>query len=297
MFDQVSNWGRWGADDVLGTLNLVTPAKRLAAAAAVMTGQTVSLSRTVTPAYEAGNSNPPIHFMIASGVGAPEQGMAVAADWYGIAPHGHALTHLDSLGHLFWNARMYNGRPASRVEQVTGARDGSIEDAGGGIVTRGVLLDLPRALGLEYLEPEHRVSPSELESAEVAAGVTIEPGDAVLVRVGRDVDRAQRGPHDPDRSGTPGLSARCAEWFRERDVALLGSDVAHDPLPSIYRLMEMPIHVLCLVSMGLWLLDNAYLEDLADVVSAEGRSSFLLMLGPLKLKRGTGSAVNPLVLF
>ena len=297
LFDEVSNWGRWGDDDVLGTLNLITPAGRRAAAAGVSSGRTVSLSRTVAPVHSPGNANPPIHFMIASGVGAPESGMAAAADWYGIAPHGHSLTHLDSLGHLFWNAQMYNGRPASRVEQVTGARDGSIEDAGEGIVTRGVLLDLPRALGVDYLEAGYRISPSELDLAEAAAGLTIGPGDALMVRTGRDVDRATRGPHDPDRQGCPGLSARCVKWLRERGVALLGSDVAHDALPSINHPMEMPIHVLGLVSMGLWLLDNAYLEDLAGAADVEGRASFLLTLGPLKLKRGTGSAVNPLAVF
>jgi kynurenine formamidase len=294
MFDTLSNWGRWGEDDKLGTLNLITPEITKAAAAAVRTGRTVSLARTISPKYAPDNTHPPLHFMIASGEGAPAVGSGASADWYGMACHGHSMTHLDSLGHLFWNGKMYNGRPASRVDQATGAKDGSIEDAGDGVVTRGVLLDLPRTLGVSYLEPGYRISPDELESAEAMAGIRVRSGDAVLVRTGRDADRALRGPHLPDEQGCAGLSASCLPWIRERGIAVLGSDVAHDPLPSPYERLAGPIHSVGIVGMGLWLLDNAYLEDLATAAAGAAQWEFWFSMGPLKLKRGTGSPVNPL---
>jgi kynurenine formamidase len=294
MFESLSNWGRWGADDKLGTLNLITPEVTKAAAALVRHGRPVSLARTITPKYGPDNPNPPLHFMLASGEGAPDQGHGVSADWYGMACHGHSMTHLDSLGHLFWNGKMYNGRPASRVDQATGAKDGSIEDAGGGVVTRGVLLDLPRTLGIPYLEAGHRITPRELELAEAMTGVRVSSGDAALIRTGRDVNRAQRGPHLPEQHGCPGLSASCLPWIRERGIAVLGSDVAHDAMPSLYRRVAGPIHSVGIVGMGLWLLDNAYLDALAAAAAEASQWDFLFVLGPLKLKRGTGSPVNPL---
>jgi kynurenine formamidase len=294
MFESLSNWGRWGADDKLGTLNLITPEVTKAAAALVRHGRTVSLARTISPKYAPDNTNPPLHFMLASGEGAPAEGHGHASDWYGIACHGHSMTHLDALCHLFWNGKMYNGRPASRVDQATGAKDGSIEDAGEGVVTRGILLDLPRALGVPYLEPHKRITPDELEVAEAMAGVQVRSGDAVLIRTGRDVDRAERGPHLPETTGCAGLSASCLPWIRKRGVALLGSDVAHDALPSVYKHMVGPIHAVGIVGMGLWLLDNAYLDALAAATAAASQWEFLFTLGPLKLKRGTGSPVNPL---
>jgi kynurenine formamidase len=294
MFDTLSNWGRWGDDDRLGTLNLITPDSAKAGAAAVRHGRTVSLSRTISPKYAPDNTNPPQHFMISSGEGAPAEGHGHAADWYGLACHGHAMTHLDALSHLFWNGKMYNGRPASRVDQSTGAKDGSIEDAGNGAVTRGILLDIPRTLGVPYLEPHKRITAAELEAAEEMAGVRVRSGDALLIRTGRDADRDTRGLHLPDKTGCAGLSGSCLPWLKDRGVSVLVSDVAHDALPSIYQHISGPIHLVGIVGMGLWLLDNAYLDDLAAVAAELSRWEFLFALGPLKLKRGTGSPVNPL---
>jgi len=263
------------------------------AASGVRHGRTLSLARTITPKHAPDNPYPPLHFMIASGEGAPEAGHGAAVDWYGMACHGHSITHLDSLGHLFWNGKMYNGRPADRVDQVTGAKDGSIEDAGGGVVTRGVLLDMPRTLGVPYLPAGYAITPEELEAAETLAGLTVQSGDAVLIRTGRDVDRVQRGPHTPEEDGCAGLSPSCLPWIRDRGIAVLGSDVAHDAMPSPYESLAGPIHSVGIVAMGLWLLDNADLEELADATAEASRWEFLFTMGTLKLKRGTGSPVNP----
>jgi kynurenine formamidase len=295
MFDSLSNWGRWGDDDRLGTLNLITPDLTKAAAGLVRHGRTVSLARTISPKYAPDNTSPPQHFMIESGEGAPAEGHGHATDWYGLACHGHTITHLDALGHLFWNGKMYNGRPASRVDQRTGAKDGSIEDAGNGVVTRGILLDMPRTLGVPYLEGGRRITPAELEAAEARAGVRVSSGDALLVRTGRDAERGARGLYIPTETGCPGLSGSCLPWLRERGVSILVSDGAHDALPSAYEHFIGPIHAVAIVAMGLWLLDNAYLDDLAATAAEVSQWEFLFTCGPLKLKRGTGSPVNPLV--
>jgi kynurenine formamidase len=294
MFKDLSNWGRWGADDKLGTLNLVTPEVIKSAATLVRHGRTVSLARTISPKYAPDNADPPLHFMIASGEGAPDEGQGASMDWYAIACHGHSITHLDSLGHLFWNGRMYNDRPASRVTQTTGAKDGSIEDAGDGIVTRGVLLDVVRLLGVPYLDDRYVITPADLEATEAMAGVQVRSGDAVIVRTGRDADRTARGPHLPNDHGSAGLGPACLPWIHERGIALLASDVANDAMPSPFSLMPGPIHSVGIVGMGLWLLDNAYLEDLADTAAELSQWEFLFSVGPLKLKRGTGSPVNPI---
>ncbi len=185
LFDRLSNWGRWGDADQLGSLNLITPDVVIGGIAAASIGETVSLGRTVTPVHSAEDVSTPMHFIIASGEAAPERGQGFSADWYGIACHGHTITHVDSLGHIFWDGRMYNGRPAARVDQLTGASEGSVEAASAGIVTRGVLLDLPKALGLAYLPRDVSIRPDDLERAEAVAGVRVRSGDALLIRFGR----------------------------------------------------------------------------------------------------------------
>jgi kynurenine formamidase len=296
MARDLSNWGRWGTTDKLGTLNFITDDIRRTAALEVTSGRTISLSRTIVPKASPPDTHAPLHFMIVAGEGGPTTGFHAALDWYGIAPHGHMTTHLDSLGHVFWNGKMYNDRDASRVEQATGAKDGSIEDAGGGILTRGLLLDVPRALGVERLPPGYRVSPHDLEAAATLAEVQIRPGDAVLIRTGRDVPLSSSGSSG-HQEGQPGLSARCMPWLHQHEVALLGSDCAQDATPPSSTVMEMPVHSIGIVSMGLWILDNAYLEELARAVVQQHQGHFLLAIAPLKLKRGTGSAVNPIALF
>jgi kynurenine formamidase len=128
------------------------------------------------------------------------------------------------------------------------------------------------------------------------AGVEVRSGDALLIRTGRDADRDVRGPHLPEKIGCAGLSGSCLPWIRERGVAMLVSDVAHDALPSVYKHIMGPIHAVGIVAMGLWLLDNAYLDDLAAAAAEASQWEFLFTCGPLKLKRGTGSPVNPLAI-
>jgi kynurenine formamidase len=294
LLSSLSNWGRWGPEDQLGTLNYITAESRRAALQTVQTGETVSCSRDISPRQSKENPRPLLHHMIASGEGAPDQGLGVAADWLGLEFHGYSVTHLDSLSHLFWNKQSYNGRPASDVSTVSGAATGSVEVARNGIVTRGVLLDLAGARGQEWLEPGEALRPADLEHAEQEQGVTAGPGDVLLVRTGRDARRAVNGPIHPDHDGVAGLHFSCLPYLHERQISVLGSDAVNDALPSGVSGFEMPVHTVALVAMGLWLLDNAYLDELSRRCNNRGSWEFLAVLAPLLLKRSTGSPVNPL---
>lgn len=289
-FDRLSNWGRFGDDDELGTLNFVTAETRVEAARLVVDGQPVSCSRPISVRLSRENPEPLLHFMIESGDGAPEHGQGAAADFIGLRFHGRAITHIDSLCHFFWNRQTYNGRPADVVRTVTGVGFGSIENARHGIFSRGVLLDVPRAEGVEHLEPGDEISPERLERCAEQTGVRPGRGDVLIVRTGRDaID-------EPD-GRRAGLRADCLPWLHAREIAVLVGDQAHDVRPPRYPAIRNPIHAVGIVALGLWLLDNAYLEDLAKECAARGRWEFLFTTAPLVLQRTTGSPINPVAIF
>ncbi len=216
-------------------------------------------------------------------------------DYFGLAPHGYACSHIDALCHIFHEGRLYNGYPAERVT-AHGALDLAIDALRDGVVARGVLLDPPRAQGRAWLEPGEALRPEDLLRAEEAAGAPVGPGDVLLVRTGRWARRAAEGPWDP-RERLAGLHAACLPWLRERDVAALGSDGVSDVLPSGVEGVRLPIHSVAIVAMGLHLLDNLDLEPLSQACAEEGRSEFLLVLAPLSIPGGTASPLNPIAVF
>ena len=285
---RLSNWGRWGPADQLGTLNLVTPAVRLAALAEVRAGRTISASRPLPTRPSPENPTPVAHHMI----GTATEGYG--ADYVAIAPHGFATSHLDALCHIFADQHLYNGYP---VESVTahGATELGIEHLADGVVTRGVLLDVAGAMGLEALEPGTPVFPEDLEAAERTGGATVRSGDALLIRTGRWRWRTEHGPWDAAAT-LAGLDASCLEWLHEREVALLGSDGVSDVVPSRVEGVMLPIHSVAIPAMGLSLLDNLDLEALATACREEGRHAFLLVVAPLVLRGGTASPVNPIAI-
>jgi kynurenine formamidase len=285
----LSNWGRWGDDDQLGALNLITPEATAAAAALVRTGRRVSCARTLDTTSAADNPSPVTHHM----TGTDTEGYG--ADYLALAPHGFATSHLDALCHIFHEGRLYNGYPTGAVT-AHGASKLGIHHLREGIVTRGVLLDIPALLGHDALEPGTPIFPDELEAAERAAGVTVRSGDALLVRTGRWRWRSVHGPWDAS-SLLAGLDASCLAWLRARDVATLGSDGVSDVLPSRVPGAGLPIHTVAIVAMGLHLMDNLDLDGLATVCAEERRWEFLLTVAPLVLRRGTASPINPIALF
>lgn len=297
-FTTLSNWGKWGPTDQLGALNYITPEKRKQAAALVQEGYAVSLSLPLATQPGPNNPTPVMHLMMQTG--APnEEGMVpvpYSADYFAIAPHGLANTHLDALCHVFHQGKMYNGYPASEVT-AQGARKGAIDALRDGIISRGVLIDIPRLKGREWLEPGEAIAPADLEAAEQAGHFRVEEGDVLFVRTGRHARQNARGAWDGLREGLAGLGAACLPWLHARRVAALGSDGASDVLPSGYEKILLPIHAVAIVAMGLHLLDNCDLERLAEACARRARWTFLLVVSPLVLLRGTASPVNPLAVF
>jgi kynurenine formamidase len=286
-FTSLSNWGRWGADDGLGTLNHITPEVRRAAAAAVRIGRSVSAA---WPESEIGRETQVFSDPTAGGEYA--DGSMVAIENIGFCFHGRDMTHLDSLAHMAWEGKTYNGH---QIEEKVGVEAGAtvldVVEASNGIVTRGVLIDVP-AVVPDY-SPDQPVTVEMLEAAETAHGFTVRAGDAVLVRTGYAQVREANGGSSPEGART-GMDARCLAWLHERDVAVFGSDTTHDIEPFPYEAVPAPFHYVGIVAMGLWLIDNLYLEDLARVTAEVGQHDFLFTVAPLRLEGVTGSPVNPI---
>ena len=288
LYDKVSNWGRWGKDDQRGALNFITPEKRAAAARLAQSGEIVSLSLPLSTKTSPENPQPVQHMMLH--VGAP----VASLDYFAIAPHGLAFTHLDALCHVFRDGKMYNGFSHREVGRF-GARKCAIDVTRDGIVSRGVLLDIPEVKKAEWLEPGDAIYPEDLDAAEKQDGVRVEEGDILLIRTGRHRRRSAKGAWDPRREGLPGLDASCLGWLHERRIAVLGCDAVSDLIPNGYEAdLAMPIHVGTLVMMGVHLIDNADLEALSTACAKHNRYEFLFAMAPLILEQGTASPVNPL---
>ena len=289
IFESVKNWGRWGAEDEAGALNLITPEVRRAASACVRHGRAISCSRNIPVDPAPDNPHPALHMMVAGGDDClvPEIGLESTADFVGIAFHGMASTHLDAFCHVH-----------RKGEKSTGALKNSVMCAKDGIVTRGVLLDMPRALGVPWIEPGQMIDPDQLDEAvQKQGGVEVREGDCLLISMGRDARRDELGPWSPMDPGMPGLHPECVPWLHERSVSVLGSDVVSDviPLPAIEG-WGMPIHECTLVAMGVHLLDNLDLSGLMAACDELSQWDFQLTVAPLRIERGTGSPVNPIAL-
>ena len=290
LFEATKRWGRWGEDDERGALNLLTPERVSRAAALVQDGVTVSCGRRLPTEPAVDNPNPALHHMIHAGDFALEQkGFQWAADFVGVAFHGNSVSHIDALCHVFVDGQMFNGAAAAEVTSV-GARRSSIEVAEHGIIGRGVLLDIPRHRGVEWLEPGDAITGEELD----AVGVDVEQGDIVLVHTGRDRRRDALGPWNTYVDGLAGLDAECARWLHDKDPSVLGSDGVSDVMPGGSPGWPIPIHMCALVGMGIHLLDNLRLDRLADACAERGRWEFLFIVAPLQIGGGTGSPVNPI---
>lgn len=296
--EAASNWGRWGPDDELGTLNLITPEVRRAAAREVVDGVSVSLARTAETVAAVDNQWPFGHAMI--GVGTPvTEGDGLTTGWgadrFEVSYHGFVHTHIDALCHLFHDGRMYNGYPQTLVSPE-GAAKLSVLNMKDGILTRGVLIDVPRLLKVPFLDNDYTIAVEALDRWESESGVEIRAGDAVLFRTGRWAQRDAEGPWDPMKSSA-GVRPEVALWLKERDVALVGSDTAIDALPSRVEGSAFPFHELAIVAMGMPILDSLDLETLSAEAAARKRNTFMLQLAPLAVAGATGSPVNPVATF
>jgi len=285
---ELSNWGRWGKDDQIGALNLITPAKRRQAAALVREGVSVSLSRDADTVTAVDNPDPFEHRMLTTGT-----------DRMGVIPHGVAHTHLDSLAHINYDGVFFNGyNPDADAVMKSGHTRNSIINLKNGIFTRGILVDLPRLKGVPYLEPGTPITPQDIEAWETFANVTVTAGDALFLRTGRWARRAKLGPFDQNRTGSrSGPSASMLPWLRQRDVALLGGDVPPSLAPTDVEGETGAVHDFALVYLGVHIFDNVDLEALAEAAASRKRWEFLLTVAPLAIRGGTGSPANPIATF
>ena len=288
------NWGRWGDKGSAGAMNLIDEQKRLGAIGLVEKGRTVSLSRPfpVTPTAE--NPRPAQHYMQ---VWERPGNSGAAVDYYGLIYHGTATTHIDALCHVWDENGMWDGRKPEDTLTFEGANYGTVDAWSDGILTRGVLLDVPKHRGKPYVTVEEPVHGWELEDIVREQGITLEPGDAVMVYSGREAFSAEHeGIWANSVSGEPrpGLHASCLPFVRDSDMSLLGWDMM-DASPNEYDI-GWSVHGV-IFAYGVALLDNALLEPLANACAEEGRYEFMISINPLNVIGGTGSPVNPIAVF
>ena len=276
---ELSNWGRWGDDDQIGALNLITAAKRVDAARLVETGRVVSMARSMTverlenPDQASANRLPVLVGSVRSVFDMDTEG-GYFWERYEIEYHGGAVSHLDALCHVAYNGKVYNGR---NFEDVASTEDGCTEmgivNLQDGLVTRGILIDMPG----------QAVRRQDIEAWEAETGITISAGDALFLRTGRDV--GQTGGYHPS----------LMPFFKERDIALLGADVPQEG--GVVEGVPVPVHFFTLVALGVHLFDNLGLEELAQTATELNRWEFMFMASPHVVPNGAGSAINPLAVF
>lgn len=288
MFEEIKNWERWGGNDQLGAANLITDEKRKQALTVAKLGRVFGLAHPLLKIPAADNPYPFEQIM-------DLRSAEFALDTYKVFYHGPAHTHLDALCHAFFEGKTYNGYPAREVSTATGCTRLGVENLKNGVVTRGVLIDIPRLRGIPYLEPGTPVLVEDLEAWEKKVGIRVSSGDAIVLRTGRWSRRAMLGPWDMNREA--GLHASVAPWLKARGVAFIGSDDSLDVLPSLVEGVEMPVHTLVIAALGIAVLDNLDLETMAATASGFQRWEFLLTFAPLPVPGGTGSPVDALAIF
>jgi kynurenine formamidase len=315
---RVNNWGRWGPQDELGTLNLITEEARKRAARSVESGKTFALGLAMSEAEGVqkgivpGRFNP-IRTMSYLNVPLSEDPEWICSNEDVVVMPLQCATHWDGLAHVSYGGRLYNGYPQSSVSSAGASKCGiHLVDS---LVSRGVLLDVARAKGVDVLEGGYAIQPDDLDAACELGGVRIESGDVILVRTGQ-MARLKLPSRFPDGGATaphanilnfndvltymgfaPGLSMATAEWFHTRDVAAVATDtLALEVLPCEDPDIYLPVHLLHIVEMGMTQGQNWLLDPLAADCAEDGVYSFLLDASPLPLTNALGSPVNPVAI-
>ena len=313
--EELSNKGRWGAGDRLGTLNLITPAIRQSAAALVRAGIVVSLAHDLVPGENQNALRTRMthdHFIDVYGP------VTWGQDTVSIFPHGYAYSHLDALSHAAFDEAFYNGYGIETLTE-SGSVVLGVDVMRDGIASRGVLIDLPRHEEVEYLEPRTLVTVADLEAWERSTGERVGEGDVLLVRTGRWAREAAQGrwtlycPGATLGSDTPieevlqqcreadegsaGLHPSVARWLRQRGVAAVGGDGANERYPTLVAGISDPFHMLTIAAMGMPLFDNLDFEALAHTAVEMNRQTFFFVAAPLRIRGGSGSPVNPVAIF
>ena len=288
LFARCSNWGRWGPDDERGTLNYIDAEKVRSALALPRHGVTTGLGRDL----QTGDAD--VDQENQFGAATRRTGPIAISDEWRLTTHGFGITHIDAPAHTLYRDGVYNGRGAESVLSSTGLRFGSIAAYGAGIVTRGVLLDVATARGVDYLETRDAVSIVDLEAAESLGGISVGTGDAIFVRTGLGERRARHGFDGDDVRA--GVVPEVLGWLHDREIAIYSGDCI-ERLPSGNPVMSHPLHQIGQVAMGLCMLDIPDVERLASVCRTYATNAFLLIVAPLRVDGASGSPVNPLAVF
>ena len=286
LFTENNNWGRWGKDDRIGTGHLITEAKRKQAAALVKTGLAVSIAHDLSTEETADNPSPLRRVV----------GASFRTDTLTFNYHGGFTTHIDALCHYMHKGLQYNGATPSGSAE-TGCVPG-IENVRNGIVTRGILIDIPRLKGVPYLEPGTPIYREDVEAWEKKTGVKVSAGDAIVLRTGRWARRAKLGP-ERALGNAAGFHVSMGPWIKARDVAIAGGDVSVEVQtdPPVVEGLAGPLHTLLIAGLGMTIIDNFDTEALAETAARLNRWEFMLVIAPLRVPGGTGSPVNPLAIF
>lgn len=294
---RLSNWGRWGKEDERGTVNLITPDKVAAGAQLARTGRVFDLGipfGSDGPQPGGGRINP---VLLLSETGADQSfpGAFHYADDYVFMPLQSA-SQWDGLAHVFYDDQLYNGFPASAVTPH-GAHHCSIDKIAKGIAGRGVLLDVARQRGMEWLQAGEAITPDELDAVATAQGVEVRSGDVLLVRTGwRRKFLAERNPAE-FMAGEPGLGLACCEWLAEHEVAAVCSDNwAIEVLPGEIETELLPVHMVLIRDMGMTLGEILDFEELSADCASDGVYEFFFCGPPIKFSRAVGSPINPLAI-
>lgn len=298
--DRLRRWGRWGADDGKGALNLLTPERVLAAVAAVRSGRVISLAMPFSPDGPQNGQNrhnPKLTMVEVGNQTYLPGGFQYADDTLFMSTQG--ATQWDALSHAFYDDVMWNGRRAPESIDDHGAAVNSVTSFRDGVVGRGVLIDVARHVGTDRLADNTAISPELLDEVLAAQETTVEAGDIVLVRTGCVGAAVRDGsyPFDHFVMGAPGLSVRCADWLVTKDVAAVAADnVAVEVTIADAEGAMMPLHMICQRDAGIIFGELFDLDELGEACAAQNRWTFLLVAAPLPVQGAVGSPINPLAI-
>jgi kynurenine formamidase len=299
---ELSNWGRWGDDDELGTLNLIDADALRRGAACVQEGVGFSLALPLGEGGPHTNTIPgrfnPHHYMTAIGLSVPQSPFFCFSDDVSVLPL-NAATQWDSLAHVHYDGHLYNGRPAASSLNETGALHNGIDrQATHPLATRGVLVDIPRHRGIDRLGPSEAVPAAEIDSVLAATGTSVLPGDVLLVRTGFITTFTVDGDRATFNGPSPGLSFDCVTWLRQHDVAAVATDTVQvEVTPSEDGSSTIcPLHLVAIRDMGLLLGEMWDLEALAAHCAATGRWECQVIAQPLPFTGGISSPLNPVAI-
>jgi kynurenine formamidase len=303
--EKLSNWGRWGEDDQIGTLNHVGPDEIVAAAKLVRKGKVfamgIPLNQQGPQSGLFGGRWNPIHTMLATGTDAVagrfDETNKLRFSDDAINMPVQAATHWDSLGHIFLDDKMYNGHHARRVDGG-GVHVLGIEHTRARMVGRGVLLDVARHEGVDWFEDGYGIGNDELDATAKAQGVEVRKGDFVIVRTGQ-MERCLKEKKWCDYAGgpAPGVRFENCYWCQDKEIAGICSDTwGVEVRPNETTEVQQPWHWVVIPAMGLTMGEMFYLAELAEDCAQDGVYEFFFTGPPLVITGGTGSPINPLAI-